>query len=66
MNAHALFRRVVYGDPPVEGALDKYARWGFFGAWLVGLASMVGASIDERAIIGISRHGAWSSRLLGL
>ncbi|MEA2385399.1 MAG: hypothetical protein QOH72_5370 [Solirubrobacteraceae bacterium] len=36
------FRRFVVGNPPVNGPVDAFARFGLWGAWLLGVIAIVG------------------------
>src|SRR3954465_7739574 len=37
-------RRLVLGNPPVNGPVDAFARFGFFAAWLLGLGAIAGGA----------------------
>jgi hypothetical protein len=39
--------RLITGDPPVRGAVDRFVRYGFAAAWFVGLVALVGAGETE-------------------
>jgi hypothetical protein len=51
-----LLSRWLHGDPPATEPVDRFARYGFFLAWLLGLVGIIGG------VIGSSPPPVFSSR----